>query len=216
MQASAEQNAALQSLQGGASGADAISAVDQLFASTNGALKLLAALEDAGRVSSGIRPMATQRADWHPVPMSFAICSPASRPNRGSGAPKLGANPDIEKLLAMQGNADHGRRVFFEISGGLCSRCHIIANQGHDFGPNLSQIGAKYNKADILDNILHPSKTILAGYETYVVRTKGGDSLSGFLVSKNDSEIVLKTQDLKLVHVKTDRIELMVQQTVSA
>ncbi|HWE01561.1 MAG TPA: PQQ-dependent sugar dehydrogenase [Tepidisphaeraceae bacterium] len=205
---SAEQNAAMQSLKAGASGADAIAAVDRLLASTNGALKLVVALE-AGEVSPGIRPMAAQHAmssTSDVIRDLFARFSPQS----------ASAGLDVAKALELHGSADKGRKIFFELNGGLCAKCHMVANEGKDFGPNLSMIGAKYNKADILDNILHPSKTIAPGFEAYIVRTKTGDILAGFLISKNESEVVLKTQDASRLRLKADDVDKMVQQPISA
>jgi putative heme-binding domain-containing protein len=134
---------------------------------------------------------------------------------------KVGTNPEVDKLLAMPGDAERGRKVFFELAGGLCAKCHIIGSQGIDMGPNLSTIGQKYSKTDLLDNILHPSKTIAQGYETYVVRTKAqgdkpADIYSGFLVSKSDTEVVLKDMERKLIHLKTNEVDKMVMQPVSA
>ena len=92
----------------------------------------------------------------------------------------------------------------------------MINNQGINFGPNLSRIGAKYSKADLLDNILHPSKNIAPEYKTWLVKTKNGDVAAGFLVSETATEIVLKTPDLKELRFKTEEVERKASQPISA
>ena len=153
------QNEALQTLQAGAAGTPATDAVQKLLSTTTGGIKLYAALED-GRISPSIRQVATTEAmKWaaEPVKDLFSRFAPQS------GVAKLGTTPDASKILALQGDPFQGRKIFFETASGLCSRCHIVGGQGTDFGPDLSHIATKYSKADILDNILHPSKTIVPG-----------------------------------------------------
>lgn len=213
LQAAAEQEAAIKALRSGLAGDLALAAVDKLIATPSGALKLLVAV-DEGRLSPSLRLLAAQRSAGGPdtVRDLFVRFAPASV----STTPRLGANPDVDALLAMQADATNGRKVFYELSGGLCAKCHIIDGHGADFGPDLSHIAAKYSKADLLDNILHPSKTIAAGYATYIVRTRSGDAFAGFVVSKSDSEVAIKGADLKVVHLKTADIDRMAPQALSA
>jgi len=129
--------------------------------------------------------------------------------------------PDLPKILAMPASADRGRKLFFDINGSQCGNCHVIAGRGTDFGPDLSQIGRKFSKADILDNILHPSKSIVPGYETYVLRTKSeparpGEIYVGFLVKKSVAEVVLKDQQRQLIHIPARAVESLAAQTISA
>jgi putative heme-binding domain-containing protein len=130
---------------------------------------------------------------------------------------RLGPNIDPARLLAMRGDAERGRKIFFEQSGtGLCARCHLINGKGTDFGPDLSHIATKYSRPDLLDNVLSPSKTIAEGYTTFNLQTKSGDLFTGFLVGKNDQEVVLKDATLKLVHVPASDVQKLSPQALSA
>ena len=140
---------------------------------------------------------------------------------RFSGQPvtiKVGVTPDVDKLLAMPGDAERDRKVFpSEPPADFVLNVTSSTSRGTDFGPDLNKIGMKYQKADMLDNILHPSKTIVQGYETWVVKTKtGNDPVIGFIVSKSETEVVIKDQSQKLTHVKTEEIEKMASQPISA
>ncbi len=62
-----------------------------------------------------------------------------------ASAPKLGANIDRAKLLAMPGDAKRGREVFLNVA--QCATCHHAGDIAvRDFGPNLSKIAGKYDK----------------------------------------------------------------------
>ena len=41
-----------------------------------------------------------------------------------------------------------------------CKTCHRIGGKGTEVGPDLDGIGKKYDRAQILENILDPSKQI--------------------------------------------------------
>ncbi|HZL35273.1 MAG TPA: PQQ-dependent sugar dehydrogenase [Tepidisphaeraceae bacterium] len=195
----AEQAVALQALKSGADSAAAMRVIDALLATTNGALKLVALL-DSGKIAVALRDQIIHRGLAAPrdsVRDLFIRYVPPD-PNQ---APKLGANPNIEKLLALPGDIERGKNVFFQTAGGLCSKCHIVNHEGLDFGPDLTKIGMKYAKADLLDNIMHPSKTIAAGYQTYAVQKKDGEIISGFMVSQTDDEMVIKDAQRKLIHI---------------
>jgi putative heme-binding domain-containing protein len=130
---------------------------------------------------------------------------------------RLGPNINPSKLLAMRGNADQGKKIFFEQSGtGLCARCHKINSQGTEFGPDLSHIAGKYSRADILDNILNPSKTIAQGFATYLVRTQKGDVHSGLLVKHTPQQIILKYAQLKETTIATAEVNRLMPQPISA
>ncbi|MDB5173978.1 MAG: yliI 2 [Phycisphaerales bacterium] len=213
-QQAAEQNAALKKLQSGNVTPEAlIASADTLLATTEGAMKLVLGFEQ-GAISPAVEREVVRlgsTSKQETVRDLFVRFLPPD-PNQ---RPKIGTNPDVAKLLSLPGDGERGRKVFFETGGGLCSKCHIVDGKGIDLGPDLSHIGAKYSRADILDNIVHPSKTILAGYETYVVRKKSGDVVSGFLVSRDVTEIVIKDAERKLVHIAAADVAKMQIQPVS-
>lgn len=212
------QGGALQKLQVGATGAIATAAADELLKTPDGALLTLTALQD-GRIPSSLRPLVIERAMQSPAGESVRDLFVRFLPEGGSTLPKIGSKPSpatIAKLLAIPGDAARGRRIFFEFAGGLCSKCHVIARQGSDFGPDLSQIGAKYTKAEILDNILDPSKTLTQGFETYIITTKTGERYTGLVKSKTELETVLKDALGKLTITRAEDIASTVMDTRSA
>ena len=63
---------------------------------------------------------------------------------------------------------------------------------GVGVGPDLTKIGAKYDKAGLLEQILEPSKTIDPAFAAYLLETKDGRVVSGLAVEKTANDVVLK------------------------
>lgn len=101
------------------------------------------------------------------------------------GTEKKFSIADISKLPA---DFINGKAVFTT----HCSSCHKVGAAGNNIGPELTQIGAKFDKTGLLDAIINPSAAIVFGYEPWLVNTKNGESLYGFLLSENKQLIVLK------------------------
>ncbi|MHA8085130.1 PVC-type heme-binding CxxCH protein [Aquirufa antheringensis] len=98
------------------------------------------------------------------------------------------AHPAMAELINMSGDAVKGKVVFTN----SCTMCHLVNNEGIDFGPKLSEIGTKLSKEGMYMSILHPNAGIGFGYETFEVKTKSGDTYQGIIVSKNETDIMLR------------------------
>ncbi len=114
-----------------------------------------------------------------------AIRVQASKYFKRPGAGKTFSIQDISKLTA---DMARGKAVF----AGHCSNCHKVGGEGNSIGPDLTSIGKKFDKTALLDNIINPSAAIVFGYEPWLVNTKDGASVYGFLLSQNKQAIVLK------------------------
>ena len=213
--APAHAGAALSVIESGtAPTAQVTAAVEQLLSSTSGAMALVEALDDGklrgpalrAAIHSGLASKQDLIRDL------FRRFDPAEQQTN-----RLGPNIHAAKLLALRGDAARGGRIFFEQGGaGLCARCHVVNGRGTAFGPDLSHIATKYNRADLLDNIIFPSKTIAPGYGTYIVRTRSGETYSGLLAGKTDKEVILKDAQLKQYQIPSRDVERIVAQPISA
>jgi len=97
-----------------------------------------------------------------------------------------------------------------------CFQCHRVRDRGRDFGPDLSHIGQKYTRAQLLDNMLNPSKTIDPVFANYQVETKSDQNYSGLLVRKTADEVVLKDANLNEIRVKLNEVKTLEASKVSA
>ncbi len=90
-----------------------------------------------------------------------------------------------------RGDSKRGKVVFADLKGVACIKCHKAEGQGGDVGPDLNSVGAKYNRAQIVEHILYPSKIILDGYQQTTVFTKDGESQSGIARGETSDELTL-------------------------
>jgi uncharacterized repeat protein (TIGR03806 family) len=128
---------------------------------------------------------------------------------------RLGSVVRPEQILAIPGDIDRGRRLFFDGQGVQCRNCHRIGGKGIEVGPDLDAIGKKYTRSQILENILDPSRQIEPKYLSYFVETKSGKMHRGLLVSRDSAKVVLKSPENKLIEVKSDDIDRLVSEQKS-
>lgn len=105
---------------------------------------------------------------------------------------RLGAVVNRSQLLALPGDAARGRTLFFDTAGIVCKNCHRIGETGGKLGPDLSQIGKKNDRSQLLESLLEPSKVIDPKYTGYAVELTDGRQISGLLVDKTEKELVVR------------------------
>ena len=102
-------------------------------------------------------------------------------------------NPAI--IMREKGDAKRGRNIFFAGAATQCRNCHKIQNKGSDLGPDLSKIGKRYKRGEILESLLLPSKKIDPKFVTVVVLTGEGQVLTGIVVKRDKKELVLRSME---------------------
>lgn len=110
--------------------------------------------------------------------------------------------------LLIGGNAENGRKIFFEKPEANCAKCHKVGNQGGDLGPALDGLGAKQNREYLLESLMHPNARTLEGYESVIVLLKSGSGISGLLKNENESELTISTLEDGLVTVKKSEVQV--------
>jgi putative heme-binding domain-containing protein len=134
------------------------------------------------------------------------------------GSVEGATSADMQKLIAKldgvlhagSGSPYKGKKLF----NGTCAKCHRLFGQGGEIGPDLTS----YKRDDIgnmLLNIVNPSAEIREGFETFMLTTKDGRVLTGFLVDKDNQVVVLRGADGQNVSVKQDQIDELAQQRKS-
>jgi quinoprotein glucose dehydrogenase len=113
------------------------------------------------------------------------------------------------KISLYGGNAEDGRKIFFERAEAACVRCHTIAGQGGEggqVGPELTHVGSAKDRAYILESIVFPNKQIAEGFQSLLVTTKSGTTVAGIVKSETDSELVLNSPEDGIVKIKKSEI----------
>jgi len=122
--------------------------------------------------------------------------------------------PPISELLKRQGDVDRGNKVFHSDRVG-CLKCHQVNGEGIDFGPNLSEIGAKLGKDALYESVLDPSAGIAFGYEAWQIQFRNGDEAFGLIVSETESEISVKAVGGVLTRYNKNEITSRQKQKIS-
>ncbi|HSZ58850.1 MAG TPA: PQQ-dependent sugar dehydrogenase [Tepidisphaeraceae bacterium] len=109
--------------------------------------------------------------------------------------------------MIHQGNAEAGRKLFFEAQRLACSQCHTVDSRGGKAGPDLFAIGDKFGRDELIQSILEPSATIAVGYSTTTIRTRSGDFFQGIIKEASEQGVGLMGADGKLVRIRTQDID---------
>jgi putative heme-binding domain-containing protein len=110
------------------------------------------------------------------------LASPTNMPEPG----------DYERFAQEHpGDAEKGRRVFFNEQGVACVRCHLVGGQGGGVGPDLTLVGAQFSRAQLIESVLYPSRAVREGYQQVIVETKDGEEASGALKADTADGVTL-------------------------
>jgi putative heme-binding domain-containing protein len=181
----------------------------RMLASSSGALELL---DCAGKTGIASNSEVAEAIANHTNAFIRDLCQRLLPPDRRRVV--LGTDAKAENILQQEGNAARGRELF---SGAAqCSRCHVYEGQGRAFGPELTGLGRRYSRAQILEQILNPSKQIAPEYRTTSLVLAGGEEWTGFVVNRTATEITLRDETLALRTVPLATVKESRESTLSA
>jgi len=93
----------------------------------------------------------------------------------------------------------HGREVYDK----TCGKCHVLFGNGVELGPELTGSNRK-DLEYLATNIIDPNAIIGRDYQVTVVRTNGGQLLTGVLQDESESSITLLSETSRSVIAKAD------------
>jgi putative membrane-bound dehydrogenase-like protein len=88
----------------------------------------------------------------------------------------------METSLAALAKADarRGEALFFRSAA--CASCHRVGNRGINFGPDLTNLGARMEAKYVVQSILEPNAVITEGFATHSIDADG-ENYTGVLLS---------------------------------
>jgi len=104
----------------------------------------------------------------------------------------------------------HGKALYDQ----RCASCHLLHDEGGNIGPELTG----YQRQDLrslLVAILRPNAEIREGYENYVIKTKDGQTLAGFIMDQDEHVIVLRPIGGQPIPIEQSNVESMENAGVS-
>jgi len=173
----------------------------------------------AGLIDGGVRVVELARAGKLPADLkteaSTVLSTHPDRRVRDQGQqvlplPKTRGGrplPSFFEMVRMEGKADHGREIFFRDGSNSCGGCHRVQGRGNWVGPDLSTIGTKYGRDELLRSILNPSAAIGYNFRTMVVGLHDGRVVTGLPVEDTADRLVLKTAAGDRLVVRPGEIE---------
>jgi putative heme-binding domain-containing protein len=87
----------------------------------------------------------------------------------------------------------HGRELF---GTALCFRCHRIGGDGGSTGPDLTHLGQRFNKRDLAEAIVEPSKVVSDQYRSTMFQMESGKTVVGRIANMGGDSIQVVTNML--------------------
>ncbi len=190
-------------LQNPSSMSESRAAANQLLDSTLGALVLswtIESMSDGDKRRQDLVQLGAKHPDPNVRDLFERFLPTEQRTER------LGEVVDLKKILTLKGNIARGRELFLE-AGVQCRSCHRVHGTGIALGPELDEIGKKYDRAQLLETIVEPSKKIDPKYMAFLATTTEGKAYTGLLVERTPKGILLKTARNETIRLATSEIE---------
>ena len=122
------------------------------------------------------------------------------------GATTAQMNRDIDRLVPIvkdgKGDPYAGKKLYTA----KCGNCHTLHAVGGIVGPDLTPF-KRDDVAHLLLHIINPNAEIREGYESSVIVTQSGRTLTGIVVEKDARVVVLRTSDGQRIVLPIDDIE---------
>jgi putative heme-binding domain-containing protein len=83
------------------------------------------------------------------------------------------------------GDGRRGRRYFMTSTTGQCARCHSIRGEGGVVGPELTQVGEKLSREELLRAMIEPSARLSPGYGSVKNNTERWSGHHGNIIRRN-------------------------------
>ena len=122
------------------------------------------------------------------------------------------ADFDASTISGQVRDRARGRRLFTEIG---CAQCHRVGNEGGLAGPDLTAVGARFDRRALMESILEPSKVIADVYRTVTITTKSGAIHDGRVVTEDATRVTLAPNPADADHQERILKEQIVSRRVS-
>ncbi|MEX2142807.1 MAG: PQQ-dependent sugar dehydrogenase [Pirellulales bacterium] len=130
-------------------------------------------------------------------------------------AGRIGPRVRPREILALKGDTERGKALYVGHSTMQCKTCHRIKDDGGRVGPDLSTIGKKLTRDQILESLTEPSKAIAQEYRTQLFETTDGRAFTGVIISKTEKEVLIRDAQDKEMRLALDELEQTIAQPQS-
>ena len=137
-------------------------------------------------------------AEREAVSPLLAVATDAALP-RSTGPQVLVRDWKAEELIPLldrvgsKRSFDAGKQAF---AGAQCALCHRMGNAGGLVGPDLTAVGSRFNRRDLLDSILNPSRVLDDKFRNTVLTLASGANIIGTIEREDEKTITIRTSPL--------------------
>ena len=151
--------------------------------------------------------LAKRNALWMPA-VAVSMAASMSAAAFGQNTTALPADKAAHESYALEreGDVANGRAIFSNPARATCTLCHTVDGSGGHAGPDLSGIGDKFPRRELIRSILDPSSTIAVGYGTSMITRKSGGDVVGVIKQSTPEFVEIVGADAKPVRVPTNDI----------
>jgi putative heme-binding domain-containing protein len=112
----------------------------------------------------------------------------------------------VDAAMRSEGDVSRGKQLFLNEEKIGCTKCHSIDGTSSKAGPDLSFVGDKFPRRELVRAILEPSADIAVGYGSTLIETRSGDEFQGIIKQATDAWIELIGADGSKTRVATREI----------
>ncbi len=120
-----------------------------------------------------------------------------------------------QRALTHEGSWRRGGGLFRDEKRTKCVTCHRVHGKGALTGPDLSNIGSKFNRPHLIESVLEPSHQIVEGYRTSTILTIDGITKTGFIFERSKEDITLVDIEGKSHKILAEDIEQQIASPLS-
>jgi putative heme-binding domain-containing protein len=93
----------------------------------------------------------------------------------------------VSRVARARGEADAGKKVFARI----CIACHKAAGEGAEFGPDLTTVGSRLKREEIVESVIDPNAKIDPKYLATNITTAEGEEVSGLVAGEDEQTVTV-------------------------
>ncbi len=105
------------------------------------------------------------------------------------------------------GDPKKGRHIFLEKVETSCLRCHAFADKGgSEVGPELTHVGARLSRDEILASIVDPNAKVAPEFENWILSLDDGTLVTGRIRSEEGGVVRIETPQKELLELDAAEI----------
>jgi putative heme-binding domain-containing protein len=91
--------------------------------------------------------------------------------------------------VGQAGDAKRGKVIWHEAQ---CAACHRMGGEGGDIGPDLTAVGLRFSRIDLLRSLTEPSAVVSEQYQDTVFSLRNGERVVGRVKAESDGRLTVR------------------------